>query len=70
MPIPATAGSKVPALVSVMPSPVHIPPGVADTRLMGGSYSQKGPAGVMVASGFSKTSISDEVHWVCIKSSS
>ena len=57
VPTPADAGVKVPATASVIPVPLQVPPGVAAVRLNGASVVQKGPAGVIVASGAGLTTI-------------
>ncbi len=60
LPVPAIAGSNVPAFASVIPVPLQVPPGVAAVRVTAVSVSQNGPAGVMVASGEGSTTISSE----------
>ena len=50
VPGPATAGLNVPALVLVIPVPLHVPPGWAAVRFNAGELEHNGPAGLMVAS--------------------
>jgi hypothetical protein len=48
---------KVPAEAFVIPVPLHVPPGVNADSVAGPSDTQKGPAGVIVASGAGFTTI-------------
>ncbi len=50
MPGPVNVGSKVPAIGSVIPVPLQVPPGSAAVKLKGTAVSQNGPAHVIVAS--------------------
>jgi hypothetical protein len=62
-PAPAVDGEKVP--LPLMPDPNQVPPAVAALRETGASLEQKGPAGVIVASGVLRTvitSVSELVH--------
>src|SRR4051812_36373957 len=49
IPVPATAGSNVPAVPLVMPVPVHVPPGEAAVMLNAGELMHFGPTFVIVA---------------------
>src|SRR5690606_10037524 len=49
VPGPAVAGSNVPASTSVIPAPLHVPPGVTAVKVIAPSTVHKGPAGVIVA---------------------
>ena len=50
VPAPAVKGSKVPKPGSVIPFPLHRPPGSTAVKFKIGSSSQNGPTGVIVAS--------------------
>src|SRR5688572_30626812 len=58
VPAPAVAGSKIPTAPFIIPVPLQVPPAVAAERVTDPSVTQKGPAGVMVASGAGSTTIS------------
>ena len=45
VPSPAALGSKVPFIVSIIPTPDQTPPGIETVRSNAVSFTQKGPAG-------------------------
>jgi len=55
VPGPTKDGANVPLFESVIPVPDHVPPGSAALKFNGGFVSQKGPAGVIVASTLAST---------------
>ena len=50
VPGPAEAGENSPLAAFTIPGPLHVPPGSTAARNVLAFDSQKGPAGVMVAS--------------------